>query len=289
MMPPYPNEVQKAFAYCQHLVRSHYENFPVASLFIPRRHRPFVSSVYAFARIADDFADEGNMADAERLALLDQWQERLDRCASGSADHPVFIALAETLARTGAPLELFSDLLVAFRMDVTKKRHATFRDLLYYCRHSANPVGRIVLHIFNEATEEKMQLSDSLCTALQLANFWQDVSVDFRRGRIYVPLEDLERFGYTETTFAQSAADEGLRNLVRFELDRTREIFSNGKPLLRKVGKQLRLEMLLTWNGGMTILRKIEAVGCDVLSHRPRLTARDKLLILGRSLFGRTL
>lgn len=277
-------ELKEAFAFCERLAGSHYENFPVASFLIPQEKRPYIWSIYAFARIADDFADEGDTPAERRLEMLDDWGEYLDECFKGNVTHPVFLALAETVRRFSIPKKLLADLLVAFRMDVTTKRFPTFNDLLYYCIHSANPVGRLVLHIFENATERTVTLSDNICTALQLANFWQDVSVDWQKGRLYVPLEDVERFGYTEQDLDDKIADDRFRNLMAFEVARTRDLFRGGKPLLREAAQGLHLELNLTWRGGMKILEKIEALRYDVLHNRPAISFPDKLSILGRSL-----
>ena len=180
--PAFPrDDIPGAYRHCEQLTRSHYENFPVASLFLPKEKRPFLWSIYAFARTADDFADEGTLSAGERLRRLDEWEARLDGCVAGDADDPVFIALGDTLRKTGVPRELLTDLLTAFRMDVTMNRYRTFQDLLGYCRYSANPVGRLVLHLFDNATPRTITLSDTVCTALQLANFWQDVRVDWAK------------------------------------------------------------------------------------------------------------
>ena len=197
--------------------------------------------------------------------------------------HPIFIVLAETVQTYNIPKHLFADLLSAFRMDVTKKRFDTFTDLLYYCKHSANPVGHLVLYIFRNATERTMALSDNICTALQLANFWQDVSLDWEKERIYIPLEDVERFGYTERDLKARITDERFRKLMKFEVDRTKELFAAGKPLLVEAAGELHIELSLTWRGGMKILEKIERLQFDVLHTRPTLSSWDKLSILGTS------
>jgi squalene synthase HpnC len=281
-------DVREAFAYCERMARSHYENFPVASRFVPARRRPYIWSVYAFARTADDFADEGALSDAERLSKLEEWQRQLDACFEGHAEHPVFIALAETAVRTGIGREPLADLLTAFRMDVTTSRYATFQDLLGYCRCSANPVGRLVLAIVGDATPRKIALSDSICTALQLTNFWQDVAIDRSKGRIYVPLEDLARFGYTEAEFGTGAVDDRFRALMGFEVERTRALFDEGSPLASEVTPEIRFEIRLTLNGGRAILREIEKRGFDVLARRPTLSLGNKLGLLFRTMVNRT-
>jgi squalene synthase HpnC len=278
--------VREAFLYCERLVRSHYENFPVASLALPRDRRPYIAAVYAFARIADDYADEGAMSPQERLEKLADWGRKLEQCYAGSADHPVFVALAVTAERAAIPQLLLTDLLSAFRMDVERNRYETFEDLLFYCRHSANPVGRIVLHVFGEASERKCGLSDHICTALQLANFWQDARVDWKKGRMYLPLEDVRAFGYTEEALNAGVVDDRFRRLLKFQVDRTREFFAAGRPLLQEIGKALRLEVTLTWRGGMEILRKIERRNFDVLTGRPTLSSFTKASILLGTLFG---
>ncbi len=278
------NTIQDAFSYCARIAREHYENFPVASLFLPREQRPYVAAIYAFARLADDMADEGTLSPEERLRRLDGWEEKLRASYQGKADHPIFIALAETASAKKIPQKLFADLLAAFRMDVTTFRYKTFEDLLGYCRLSANPVGRLVLHAFDDADESKMALSDHICTALQLANFWQDVSVDQQKGRIYVPLEDLERFHYTEEKFCRGVEDDRFRDLIQFEVERTRKLFADGKPLLQRATPRLHFELALTWNGGMAILKKIEQSNYAVLSRRQHLSLLDKLTVFGSAL-----
>jgi squalene synthase HpnC len=266
------------------LTKHHYENFPVASLFLPRDRRPYIYAVYAFARIADDFADEGSASPAERLANIDDWQTKLDRCFAGEADHPVFVALAETAAKTGTPKQLFVDLLTAFRMDVTTTRFRAFDEVLEYCRFSANPVGRLVLHIFADANQKTLPLSDMICTGLQLANFLQDVAVDWRKGRLYIPLEDLGRFAYTESEINTGAFNERFVSLMRFEVDRARRFLLNGMPLVHEVTHQLRFEMELTVRGGLAILESIEKAGFDVLHARPTLSLWKKAAIVGAAM-----
>jgi phytoene synthase len=276
--------LHEAYVHCLKLASAHYENFPVASRFLPPETRPALAAVYAFAREADDMADEGALSPEERLARLNDWQHRLDRALKGNADHPVFTALADTIDRYAIPRQLFDDLLTAFRWDVTRHRYASFEDLLGYCRCSANPVGRIVLRVFRDADPQHASFSDSLCTALQLTNFWQDVRIDLGKGRVYIPLEDFRRFRYTEGDLQGSVVDDRFRALLRFEVERTREMFRDGKPLVREAIRGLRLELALTWNGGISILRMIERSGYDVLGGRPRLRLHNKLSVLIRSL-----
>jgi squalene synthase HpnC len=270
----------EAFAYCQRVARRHQENFPVASLLLPRKGRKHVASIYAFARMADDFADEGDRPASERLALLDEWEGHLNSCYDGRAEHPVFIALRATIEATGIPRELLAALLHAFRMDVQVRRFPTFSEVLQYCTFSANPVGRLVLILFGEATEGALPLSDHLCTALQLANFWQDVGRDAEKDRIYLPLEDLGRFGYTEGAIFQGRADDRFRALMRYEVERTRRYFASGAPLLVMTRGTLRRELAATLRGGRAILEAIEREGYDTLHRRPSLSLLDKILMV---------
>lgn len=279
--------IEAAFAHCERIARMHYENFPVASFFLGRAYRPYIASIYAYARTADDFADESTRRPEERLRKLDEWGEKLDRCFEGDADEPVFIALAETVRRCALPKKALADLLTAFRMDVVTNRYQTFDALLGYCTHSANPVGRLVLEVFRDASERTVELSDKICTALQLANFWQDISLDFAKGRLYIPLEDLERFGYTEQDLGQGVVNDRFRQLVRFEVERTAKMFEEGRPLLDAIGEDLRFELTLTWLGGRAILEKIAAAGYDVLTGRPTISPAGKASILLRALFRR--
>lgn len=282
-LPTIPS-VKEAFLFCERLARAHYENFPVASFFIPRDRRPYMWSIYAFARTADDIADEGDATSEQRLALLDRLEEDLDECYHGRATRPIFIALAETIQACRIPRQPLVDLLTAFRMDVTQKRFRAFSDLLNYCKHSANPIGQLVLHVFENANDRTVALSDNVCTALQLANFWQDISIDWQNGRLYIPLEDGKRFGYTEHDIDRHVVDERFRTLMAFEVDRTRQLFEAGKPLLHEVTPELRLELNLTWRGGIKILDKIERLEYDVLRQRPVVSTWDKISILSTSL-----
>jgi squalene synthase HpnC len=272
--------VPQAFQFCERLTRDHYENFPVASLMVAREKRPYVCSIYSFARIADDYADEPGMTMAERIDSLTEWEEQLADSYRGHAHHPVFIALRETVNRFDMPVELFQDLLRAFRSDVTTHRYETFEEVLGYCENSANPIGRLMLLLFNYRSEATMELSDSICTALQLTNFWQDVSVDLEKDRVYIPLNDIREFGYSEEELFQRRNSPAFKDLMCFLIDRTQQMFREGKPLLSEVGRDLRMELRLTWNGGMKILNKIEQGEYDVLTRRPALTILDKASIL---------
>ncbi len=281
---PVPVSLQDAFAYCETLTRAHYENFPVGSRLLPKALRPHVCSIYAFARTADDFADEPGMEAPERLQRLDEWGDRLRTCLT-EPEGPIFTALAETIRSRQIPQELLHDLLRAFRMDVTTPRHRTFDDLLAYCRYSAMPVGRLVLQLFGYHDAERHCLSDAICTALQLANFWQDVAIDFSRGRIYLPQEDMERFGVTEDDLANQRVTQSFRALLDCEIDRTGAIFRRGRSLPDRVSGRLKLELRLTYLGGMEILHKIRRNGYDIFQKRPQVTAWNGVRLLFHTFF----
>ena len=284
-----PTEAQivKAYKYCEEVTRSHYENFPVASRLIPKFYRPHICNIYAFARIADDLADEGTLKPDERLRNLADWGEKLDGCFDGKPEGPVLTALAETVAKFEIPKSPFVRLLRAFRMDLTQRRFETFKQLRHYCEHSADPIGELVLYVFGCASDRTVSLSNRICTGLQLANFWQDVSVDWARDRIYIPLEDFRRFGYTEDALMQQIADERFSRLMEFEVGRTKRFFEEGRPLINEVASDLRFELTLTWYGGMAILNKIEGDGYNVLTKRPAISSMDKLILLSKAMFRR--
>lgn len=276
--------LNEAFAYCEALTRNHYENFPVGSYLIPARIRPHVYSIYAFARTADDLADEPGLAADERTERLDDWEEKLASCLA-APDGPILTALAETIRSRQIPRQYLHDLLHAFKMDVVTHRHATFNHLLAYCRYSAAPVGRLILHLFSYTDERRRYLSDLICTALQLANFWQDVAIDYSRGRIYLPQTDMARFGVTENDLAESRLTDGFRALLACEIDRTRVLFLKGSELPDLVSGRLKYELRLTWLGGLRILDKICAEGYDIFRCRPKVEKRDIFGLLFRALF----
>ncbi|MGB2868156.1 MAG: squalene synthase HpnC, partial [Bacteroidota bacterium] len=209
----------------------------------------------------------------------------LSQCFRGNARNPVFVALRATIEQFQIPIDLFQSLLQAFRSDVLRNRYESFEDVLAYCSHSANPIGRLVLLLFNERRESLFSFSDRICTALQLANFWQDISIDLERDRVYIPKEDLQRFGYSEKDLFQRTCTREFRHLLKFEVDRTEKLFHDGEPLLRQVGKNLSFELRLTWNGGMRILRKIRSQEYDVFRTRPTLSKFDKAALFVGSLF----
>ena len=247
-IPEHAPSLAEARAYCERLARSHYENFSVATWFLPPRLRPHFYSVYAYCRISDDMGDE--VGDPQQsLRLLDEWEGELNACYDGHPRHPVFVALRETIRACDIPRQPFADLLQAFRQDQTVGRYPTFDDVLAYCHYSANPVGRLVLYVCGYHDEERQQLSDFTCTALQLANFWQDVWPDYGKGRIYIPLEDMQRFGATEQDIAARRATPQFRELMRFEVERARDWFERGLQLAGKVDKALAIDIELFTRG----------------------------------------
>lgn len=284
----YPAEftgsIDEAYRYCEQLAFSHYENFPVASRFIPRDKRKHVAAVYAFARIADDFADEPGLTQEDRLQKLQDWETRLSECYRGTASHPVFAALGNTVRQFHIPQQLLQNLLAAFRSDVTVRRYESFEDVLAYCRNSANPVGRLVLLLFGYRDDKIIDWSDKICTALQLTNFWQDLSIDLDKDRVYIPLEDIRKFKLRVEDIQGKQFSRAFRDLMEFEVLRTEELFNKGEPLLTNVGKDLSLEMKLTWSGGVKILKKIRDLDYDVLHHRPTLSLFDKISLFLRAL-----
>lgn len=280
--------LNEARAWCRHLAETHYENFHVATWFLPRALRPHFHAIYAYCRVSDDLGDEvGNRAAA--LALLDVWSRELDACYEGSARHPVFVALAETIRACSIPKEPFADLLTAFRQDQTVLRYRTMQDVLGYCRYSANPVGRLVLYACGEVSEEKFRLSDATCSALQLANFWQDVREDYGRGRIYVPQEDMERFGVTEEVIASGVATDAFRFLLHDEVAYARRMFYEGLPLIGMVNRELAVDLDLFSRGGLEILNAIEHRKFDVLSGRPAIAKSTKLRLALRAVSAKIL
>jgi squalene synthase HpnC len=282
-LPERAPTLDEARAWCRRLAETHYENFHVASWFLPKRFRPHFHSIYAYCRVSDDLGDEVGDP-AASLALLDLWGAELDACYRGEARHPVFVALAETIRACEIPKEPFADLLVAFRQDQTVTRFATMRDVLGYCRYSANPVGRLVLYACGYRDQERFALSDLTCSALQLANFWQDVRVDYAKGRIYFPREDMDRFGATEEMIAAGRFTPQFRELMRYEVDYARKMFHAGMPLIGMVDRELALDLDLFSRGGLEILYAIEQRKYDVLQARPSISNLRKAALLLRAL-----
>jgi len=275
-----------AYAHCADIARRHYENFPVASWLLPARMRPHVAAVYAFARAADDFADEPGRPPGERLLLLDQWEPKLQQVASGHpAENPVFRALGNTITTCPLPVQLLEDLLSAFRQDVTVHRYETWNDVLDYCRRSANPVGRLVLRIAGVDDADADRASDALCTALQLTNFWQDFGVDWNNGRLYIPREEFAKHGAVEADLASGRMTPGWKAALAGSVDVTRALFDAGRPVTSFVKGRLKYELRATWLGGRRVLDKVADSGFATFDHRPALVATDVLGIAAATLF----
>ncbi len=277
-----PKDISAAYAFCFDLAASHYENFPVASSLISSKLRKHVACLYAFARIADDFSDEPEYEGVRRERLL-EWRENLRSLNQKTPTHPVFIALKETLKDLHLPLQPFDDLLDAFLQDTVKNRYQNFDEVLDYCRRSANPVGRIVLMIHGYRDEELFKLSDSICTGLQLANFWQDISVDLKKDRIYIPQEDFARFSYSEADLRMGVVNERFRDLMKFEISRVCQIFEQGQSLPQKLSWPLSWEIRLTLLGGRQILKKVRKQNYNTLKARPSLSKWDWIPLLLRA------
>jgi squalene synthase HpnC len=285
-MPENAPTLAQAQDYCRQLAESHYENFHVATWFLPKRLRPHFHSIYAYCRISDDLGDEVGNAQ-ESLALLDFWNDQLNACYCGQARHPVFVALTETIRVCAIPKKPFADLLVAFRQDQTVTRYRTMDDVFGYCRNSANPVGHLVLYACGYRDPDLFTLSDFTCTALQLANFWQDVCEDDRRGRIYLPLADMERFGVDEQQIHDRRFSPEFRDLMRHEVAFAQDLFAKGLPLLDRVDKELAVDLALFSRGGQEILRAIARQDYDVLRARPAISKGRKLALLLRAVAGK--
>jgi squalene synthase HpnC len=266
----------------------HYENFPVASILLPRRLRRPVELIYAFARQADDFADEGDLPDATRLALLEGFRTELHQIATGvPSENPLFRDLAGIIIEYRLPLQLFHDLLDAFSQDVVKKRYADFTELMDYCRRSANPVGRLLLHLYNETSPTNLAYSDAICSSLQLINFWQDVAIDYAMDRVYLPQDELARFGVTEQQIARADSSGNWPDLMLFQIERTTNLLQSGAPLGKILRGRIGLEMRMIIAGGSTILRKLEQSGGDVFRQRPILHPKDWLTMIFHATTGR--
>lgn len=287
-IPSVAPSLAEAQQYCVRLATSHYENFPVVTWFLPKHLHQHFYNIYAYCRISDDLADE--VGDKQQsLMLLDQWEAELTQCYSGEPRHPVFVALRETVRQFGIPQHEFSDLLQAFRQDQVVTHYPRFTDLLGYCQYSANPVGHLVLYLCGYKDAERQKLSDFTCTALQLANFWQDVGPDFEKGRIYIPLEDFAKFGVTEQDLADRRARPEFLSMMKFEVERTREWFQRGLPLAKQVDRRLARDIELFSRGGLAILSAIERQNYDVLTSRPVISKRRKVLLLARAALGNLL
>jgi squalene synthase HpnC len=287
-IPARPPTQAEAEEYCRHLARRHYENFSVATWFLPERLRQPFFNVYAYCRISDDLGDEVGDPQAS-LQLLDQWEAELDACYAGEPRHPVFVALAQTVRKFNIPKQPFSDLLKAFRQDQAVQRYETFDDLLGYCQYSANPVGHLVLYVCGYKDTERQALSDFTCTALQLANFWQDVSTDYVKGRIYLPLEDLRKYNVREPDIASAENTLAFCEMMRFEVKRARDWFRRGLPLVGRVNRDLAVDIELFSRGGQEILNAIERQRFAVLGRRPVISKPRKLALVARVALGKIL
>ena len=271
-----------AYEFCERLAKSHYENFTIASWLMPAAMRKHMHAIYAYARMADDFADEEH-----DLAKLDEWERELDRAYAGESQHPVFIALADTVRRFDIPREPFADLLVAFRSDVNFQGFETIDDLLRYSRYSANPVGRLVLYLFGYRDSERQSYSDLICSGRQLANFWQDVAIDLRKRRVYLPGRDVEGLDVTAGGIRSGAADSRVIALLKCEVEAARAMLMKGGTLHSLVDRRLRRDILMFAGGRLAILRAIEKVGFDVLQRRPKLAKTDYLRLGWNAFRGR--
>lgn len=278
------NSIDSSYQYCTKFAIEHYENFPVGSWIIPKDKRRYVHAIYTFARKADDFADEKTYKEEDRFNLLEGWEKKLDGCIHEVPVDPVFIALKDTVERFDIPLELLKDLIAAFKMDLVNKQYQKMSDLLTYCRYSANPVGRIVLHLFGYKDPENHRLSDFICTALQLTNFWQDIAIDLEKDRVYIPLDDIEQFGYTVDELRSHIVNDAFRKLLKSEIELTSGLFLKGWPLCNRVNRRLSLELKAVCLGGIKILDKIKENDYDIFNKRPTITMIDKIKIVSQAL-----
>ena len=287
-IPEKPPTLEEARAWCKNLAETHYENFHVATWFLPERLRPHFHAIYAYCRVSDDLGDEVGDT-AQSLALLDFWGRELDACYEGRARHPVFVALAETIRACNIPKEPFADLLTAFRQDQVVTRYANMDEVLRYCRYSANPVGRLVLYTCGYTDVERFRLSDATCSALQLANFWQDVRVDFAKDRVYIPQDDMQRFGVSDATIEKRIATPEFRTLLKYEVEFARDLFQQGLPLIGMVDRDLAVDLDLFSRGGLEILNAVAKRDYDVLSSRPSISKSTKLQLALRAVSGKFL
>lgn len=283
-VPPEPLELDACYRYCEAVTRARHHNFPVASMFVPRMLRRHIWAVYAFARTADDIADEPSF-EGRRARELDRWEERLEACYFGEpADHPVFVAVADTVRRFDLPITEFSALISGFRTDLEGRRYATWSELRAYTALAAEPVGHLFLYLGGYRDPVLHRYAEDLATGLSMAKLLQDMPADMDRGRIYIPAEDLRHFGVDEEDIAERRATPAVGALVRYEVARTRALMERARPLIDALGANLAIEMALIWHGGMRILDKIQAAGRNLLHKRPHLDAVDKALVVTRAL-----
>ncbi len=278
------NVVQNAYNTAIDFAKSHYENFPVVSFLVPEELQKHIAIIYWFARTADDIADEGNLSDQERILKLDQFQNDFSEALKGNPKSPYEIALANTIDQKNLNPQNFFNLLKAFRQDITKKRYSSFEELLNYCKHSADPVGRLILELYNIRNEDAIIFSDKICTALQLTNFYQDLSIDYSKGRIYLPVDEMEKFDVDEKMFELKQNSLNLKQLLKFSLDRTENMLNEGKGLLRFLNGRLKYEIKWTILGGLETLNKIKNIDYDVIHLRPSLTKTDFIRLLIKSI-----
>ncbi len=282
---PTPISFEAACSYCKNMAKTHYENFFVGSILVPHKYLQHLYNIYAFCRCSDDLADE--IGDRQRsLELLEQWRTQLKSCYNGTPTHPALIALQNTIKEFDIPPQPFDDLISAFEQDCKILRYDTYEDLLDYCSRSANPVGRLYLWIFGYKDQVRQKLSDKICTGLQLANFWQDVVPDFRRGRIYLPREDMLAFGCSELDIAQGRMSPQFAELMRFEINRTKDMFNEATPLASMVNHRLGIDVALFRRAGLSILEEIAKNNYDVINRRPTLTKAKKIRLFIGCLFG---
>lgn len=266
------------------LAQTHYENFPVGSRFIPKKYREVIHLIYAFARVADDIADEGNAAPAVKIEKLNQWERMLLLSVEGNASDEFFKKLSIVIKQFRLEVRHLQDLLVAFRKDAENLQYETFNDVLQYCKYSANPIGRLMLEIFQCSNETTIPLSDKICTALQLTNFWQDISVDTRRNRFYIPLGELQAYKLSLDNVKNRDTFPPFRLLMKHQVERTEKLFEEGKELFYHVPEDFRLELQLIWYGGMRVLDKIKKLDYDTRTERPMLTLLDKAVIFSNAI-----
>jgi len=277
-------KLNNAYSKSLKFTKSHYENFPVVSFFIPKNLRKHVAIIYWFARTADDYADEGNFSKGERLEKLNNFEFRLKQLLNGKAESDYEIALANTINEKNLTAENFYNLIKAFKQDVIKKKYENFDEVIDYCKHSANPVGRLILELFDIRSEEAFKHSDNICTALQLTNFLQDVSIDYKKGRIYLPQDEMEMLQITEKLFEQKENNHKLKQLVKHNVDRAQNLLDEGKKLFPLLSGRLKVEIKWTVAGGEEILNRIRKNDYNVLNNRPELSKTRMVSLLLKSL-----
>ena len=280
-----PLDLKDAYDKAIKFATSHYENFPVLSVLIPKNLRKHVAVIYQFARQADDLADEGDISAKKRIEELNDYENKLSECLEGKFENDFWAVLKNTIWERNLTAQYFYDLLKAFKHDVEIKRYGTFKDILYYCKHSANPVGRLVLELFNIRNEQLNIYSDNVCTALQLANFYQDVGVDIEKGRIYIPLDEMKKFGVEENVFVKKKNNVKFKELLRHQVEKKEKMSLEGRKLLRHLPYRLKLEIGWTILGGEKILEKIESLDYEVLNNRPKLSKAGYLTLMLKSFF----